>query len=71
MSEAGWQQSQRWKDEKREGGEMKAKRRNEKRGRERGEKAQSALTVNGVREEGSLCWRDDWSLLGLCGKETE
>ena len=31
-----------------------------------------ALTVNGVREEvESLCWRDDWSLLGLCGKETE
>lgn len=57
VSEAGWQQSQRWKDEKREGAEMKAKRRDEKR-RERKEKSQSALTVNGVREEKSLCWRD-------------
>lgn len=47
VSEADWQQRQRWKDEKREGGQMKAKRRNEGENRI---KAQPALTVNGVRK---------------------
>lgn len=38
-------------------------------GRNRREKAQPALTVNGVGGKESVCWRDDWSQRGLCVKQ--